>query len=70
MVVHRRGSTQARESTLALKPRADITISLKQGYQWPHKKNLCPTKIFKKIMVLPYLSWKNRVHSNVPIFVT
>ena len=22
----------------ALKPRADVTRSLKQGYQWPHKK--------------------------------
>ena len=29
-------------STLTLKPRADITRSPKQGYQWPHKKNLCP----------------------------
>ena len=33
-----------RESTLALKPRADVTRSPKQGYQWPHKKDLCPTK--------------------------
>ena len=39
---------QARESTLALKPRADITRSPKQGYQWPHKKDMCPTKIKKK----------------------
>ena len=35
--------TQARKhlsegSTLALKPRADVTRSSKQGYQWPHKK--------------------------------
>ena len=35
-------------STLALKPRGDITISPKQGYQWPHKKDLCPPKIFLK----------------------
>ena len=45
-VVHRRGSTQARESTLALKLRADVTRSPKQGYQWPHEKDMCPTKIF------------------------
>ena len=24
------------------KPRADITRSTKQGYQWHHKKDLCP----------------------------
>ena len=34
-------------STLALKPRGDIARSPKQGYQWPHKKDLCPPK-FKK----------------------
>ena len=37
-----------RESTLALKPRADVTRSPKQGYQWPHKKDMCPTKKKKK----------------------
>ena len=46
--VNLRNSMQARkhasESTLALKPRADITRSLKEGYQWPHKKDMCPTK--------------------------
>ena len=31
-------------STLALKPRADVTRSPKQGYQWPNKKDLCPQK--------------------------
>ena len=31
----RQQSTQAREYTLALKPRADITRSPKQGYQLP-----------------------------------
>ena len=35
-------------STLALKPRADVTRSPKQGYQWPHEKDLCPPKNFKK----------------------
>ena len=34
------------ESTLALKPRVDVTRSPKQGCQWPHKKDLCPTKDF------------------------
>ena len=29
---------QARKSTLALKSRADVTRSPKQGYQWPHKR--------------------------------
>ena len=48
--VNLRNSTQARKrasekTTLALKPRADITkTSPKQGYQWPHEKDLCPTK--------------------------
>ena len=32
--------------TLTLKSRADITRSPKQGYQWPHEKNLCLPKIF------------------------
>ena len=34
--------------TMALKPRPDITRSPKQGYQWSHKKDLCPPKILKK----------------------
>ena len=33
---------------IVLKPRADFTRSPKQGYQWPYKKDLCPTKILKK----------------------
>ena len=42
--------TQARKhtkkgSTLALKPRVDVTRSPKQGYQWPHERDLCPPKI-------------------------
>ena len=51
---HTRGESQDhtsekvyKESTLALKPRANITRSPKQGYQWPHEKDLCPPKIFK-----------------------
>ena len=35
-------------STLALKARADITRSPKQGYQWPHKKDMWPPKKFLK----------------------
>ena len=35
-------------STLALKPRGDVARSLKQGYQWPHKKDSCPLKIYFK----------------------
>ena len=31
-------------STLVLKPRAGVTRSPKQGYQWPHKKDSCPPK--------------------------
>ena len=51
--VNLKNSVQARKcasekSTLALKPRADITRSPKQGYQWPHEKDLCPSNIFLK----------------------
>ena len=51
--VNLRNSMQVRKygskkSTLALKPRTDVTISPKQGYQWPHEKDLCPPIIFKK----------------------
>ena len=46
--VNLRNSAQARkhasESTLDLKPRADVTRSPKQGYQWPHKKDMCHPK--------------------------
>ena len=35
-------------SSLALKPGADVTRSPKEGYQWPHKKDSCPPKNFKK----------------------
>ena len=33
--------------TLALKPRGDVIRSPNQGYQWPHKKDLCPSKLKK-----------------------
>ena len=32
----------------ALKPRGDITRSAKQEYQFLHKKDSCPPKIFKE----------------------
>ena len=54
-IVCRRGSTQARESTLALKPRADITRSPKQGYQWPHKRTCVLQKFLKKNMMFRQL---------------
>ena len=39
---------QIRVLILALKPSGDVTRSIKKGYQWPHKKDLCPPKMFKK----------------------
>ena len=38
----------ASESTLALKPGTGVTSSPKQGYQWSHKKDMCPPKILKR----------------------
>ena len=38
-------------STLALKPRPDITQIPKQGYQWPHEKDLCPPKKYVQLCV-------------------
>ena len=51
--VNLRNSTQTRKcaskkSTLALKPTADVTTSPKQGYQWPHEKDMCSPKIKKR----------------------
>ena len=37
---------------LALKPRADVTRSPKQGYQWPQKKDVCPPKILRNMQEL------------------
>ena len=41
-------SSNKAEPTLALKPREDVTRSPKQGYQWPQKMDMCPTKFFLK----------------------
>ena len=47
-------------STLALKPRGDITRSPKQGYQWPHEKDLCPPKLKKNLIArFSYISTLN-----------
>ena len=45
-------------STLALKHRADITRSPKQGYQWPHEKDLCLPKVFVKKSSCTVASWR------------
>ena len=41
--------TWIRLPTLALKPGRDVTRSPNEGFQWPHKKNLFPPIIFKKM---------------------
>ena len=41
-------SSNKAEPTLALKPREDITRSLKQGYQWPQKWTCVQQNFFKK----------------------
>ena len=41
-------SSNKAEPILALKPRGNVTRSPKQGYQWPHKKDSCTPKNFKK----------------------
>ena len=42
---------EVHKSTLALKPRVEITRSPKQGYQWSHKKDLCTPNFCKKYLV-------------------
>ena len=36
-IMYASAKVQIRLPTLALKPIGDVTRSLKQGYQWPHK---------------------------------
>ena len=45
---HYRRKPASKGSTLALKPRTSVTRSPKQGYQWPHKKDLYPSPNIKK----------------------
>ena len=51
---HSDKKTHEKGSTLALKPRADVTGSPKQGYQWPQKKTCVLQKIIKKKKI----NWK------------
>ena len=55
----------SKKSSLALKPRADVTRSPKQGYQWPQKKDSCPTKIFFKKLDLDLSLEKIRSRSGL-----
>ena len=48
----RQESTQAKGSTLALNPGADITRSPEQGYQFPTKRTNVLQIFLKKIMTL------------------
>ena len=42
---------------MALKSRRDVTRSSKQGYQWSHKKDLCPPEVLKiNTYYLPLIS--------------
>ena len=50
-IAYRWWSLQARGSTLALNPRADVTRSPEQGYQSPNKKDKCPQNPNSYIMV-------------------
>ena len=47
---------QIRLPSLALEPRGDITRSPEQGYQWPHKKDLCPPK-FRNFLKNFWQNW-------------
>ena len=49
------GKYASQGSTLALKPRADITRSPKLGYHWLHKMNLSSLKITNKNKILGIL---------------
>ena len=44
----RQARKHARDPFWLWMPRADVTRSPKQGYQWSHEKDLCPAKIFLK----------------------
>ena len=45
---HTSEKTHKKGPTLALKSMAEITRNPKQGYQWPHEKDLCPSNFFEK----------------------
>ena len=41
-------SSNKAEPTLALKPRGDVTMSLKQGYQWPKNGHVSNKNLKKR----------------------
>ena len=57
-----------RPPTLALKPRGDVTRSLKQEYQWPNKRDMCPPKVFIKKVLSQYRT-KVRLYKYVYMYV-
>ena len=66
-VAHKWQHMQMRESTLPLKPRADVTRSQKWGISGPHKKDLCPpdfltTSMLKEILNVKIYSVILHVH--------
>ena len=57
-------SHQKSKTGVSVKPRADVTRSPKQGYQWSHKKDLCPPICFFKnhlVSTVKYCSFKLQV---------
>ena len=45
-------SSNKAEPTLALKPRGDVTISPKQGYQWPQKWTCVQQKVVQGLDIM------------------
>ena len=44
---HKDTTVIGKEHCKNIPARADVTRSPKQGYQWPHKKDLCHPKVSK-----------------------
>ena len=51
-----KGKQGSQESTLALKPRKDITGSAKRGYQWPTKRTQVLQKSLTEKQIIQYIS--------------
>ena len=66
---HTSEKTCKKRSTLALKLRTDLTRSPKQGYQWPHEKDLCPPKIKKKMKKKPGSMTWNWISISFAVFL-
>ena len=60
---HYTGEKAHKGSNLVLKPRADVTRSPKEGYQWLNEKNLYPPKKKKK-KVAKSVCWNTKRSSN------